>query len=219
MSENYKITLKPVYSQTVPTPDGVQIPKDWSLSWHQVATLEALRNPNIDVVFNTAMTGDGKSLAGYLDILQRHSPVLGLYPTNELARDQEKQIRGYIDKFQPEHKPRVNRLSGQELEIYAEEENLKKGVALETRAGQSEILLTNPDIFHYLHYGAYLLYKDNPDKLWNRIDKRFNVILFDEFHVFQAPQIASVINTMLLIRHTNRRKKFLFLSATPNPLP
>ncbi|AVH65398.1 type I-D CRISPR-associated helicase Cas3' [Nostoc sp. 'Peltigera membranacea cyanobiont' N6] len=217
MSENYRITLKPVYSQTVPTPDGVKLPKDWLLSWHQAATLEALRDPNIDVVFNTAMTGDGKSLAGYLDILQRHSPVLGLYPTNELARDQEKQIRGYIDKFQPEHKPRVNRLSGQELEIYAEEENLKKGAALETRTAQSDILLTNPDIFHYLHYGAYLFSKDNPDKLWNRIDKRFNLIIFDEFHVFQAPQIVSVINTMLLIRHTNRRKKFLFLSATPNP--
>lgn len=217
MSENYSIQLKPVYSQTVPTPDGVKLPDGWCLSWHQLETLKALRDPNIDVVFNTAMTGDGKSLAGYLDILQRHSPVLGLYPTNELARDQEKQIRGYIEKFKPEHEPRVNRLSGQELEIYAEQENLKKGVALETRAAQSEILLTNPDIFHYLHYGAYLLYKDNPDKLWNRIDKRFNVIIFDEFHVFQSPQIASVINTLLLIRRTNRRKKFLFLSATPNP--
>ncbi|MDZ8109071.1 MAG: type I-D CRISPR-associated helicase Cas3' [Nostoc sp. DedQUE12a] len=217
MSNDYTINLKPVYSQTVATPSGLKIPDGWSLSWHQVETLEALRDPNVDVVFNTAMTGDGKSLAGYLDILQRHSPVLGLYPTNELARDQEKQIKEYIEKFQPEHEPRVNRLSGQELEIYAEEENLKKGAALETRAGQSEILITNPDIFHYLHRGAYLLYKDSPDKLWNRIDKRFNVILFDEFHVFQAPQISSIINTMLLIRHTNRRKKFLFLSATPNP--
>ncbi|MEH2061344.1 MAG: type I-D CRISPR-associated helicase Cas3' [Nostoc sp.] len=216
-NEPCKITLKPVYSQTVPTPDEVKLPKDWLLSWHQAETLKALRRQDIDVVFNTAMTGDGKSLAGYLDILQRHSPVLGLYPTNELARDQEKQIKGYIEQFQPEHKPRVNRLSGQELEIYAEEENLKKGAALETRTAQSDILLTNPDIFHYLHYGAYLLFKDNPDKLWNRIDKRFNLIIFDEFHVFQAPQIASVINTMLLIRHTNSRKKFLFISATPNP--
>ncbi|MFM6203842.1 type I-D CRISPR-associated helicase Cas3', partial [Planktothrix sp.] len=38
----------------------------------------------------------------------------------------------------------------------------------------------------------------------------------DEFHVFNAPQIASVINTLLLIRYTKRQKKFLFLSATPN---
>ncbi|MBW4630142.1 MAG: type I-D CRISPR-associated helicase Cas3' [Brasilonema octagenarum HA4186-MV1] len=218
MSE-YNIILKPVYScpaSISDVPKGVKLPKDWVLSWHQAETLKAIRDPDIDVISNTAMTGDGKTLAGYLDILQVYSPILGLYPTNELARDQEMQVRGYIELFQPEHEPRVHRLSGQELEIYAEQENLKKGAALETRVGQTEILLANPDIFHYLHRGAYLLFNDSPDKLWGRIDKRFNVIVFDEFHVFQAPQIASVINTMLLIRRTNRRKKFLFLSATPN---
>jgi CRISPR-associated endonuclease/helicase Cas3 len=219
MSE-YNIILKPIYScpaSASDVPKGVKLPKGWVLSWHQSETLKAIRNPNIDVIFNYATTGDGKSLASYLDILQVYSPILGLYPTNELARDQEMQVRGYIELFQPEHEPRVHRLSGQELEMYAEQENLKKGTALETRAGQSEILLANPDIFHYLHRGTYLLFKDSPDKVWARIDKRFNAILFDEFHVFQAPQIASVINTMLLIRRTNRRKKFLFLSATPNP--
>ena len=194
----------------------MQLPKDWSLSWHQAVTLEAIRNPNIDVVFNTAMTGDGKSLAAYLDIIQGQSSAIGLYPTNELARDQETQIQGYIEQFQPLSKPRVSRLSGLELETYAETEGLKKAAALETRTSQSEILLTNPDIFHYLHRGAYLTRNDSPDKLWGRIDKDFGLIVFDEFHVFGAPQISSVINTMLLIRCTNRRKKFLFLSATPN---
>ncbi|MFM6220405.1 MAG: hypothetical protein ACKPDM_08550, partial [Dolichospermum sp.] len=65
MSENYTIQLKPVYSQTVPIPDGVKLPDGWCLSWHQLETLKALQDPNIDVVFNTAMTGDGKSLAAY----------------------------------------------------------------------------------------------------------------------------------------------------------
>ncbi|MBW4554441.1 MAG: type I-D CRISPR-associated helicase Cas3' [Trichormus sp. ATA11-4-KO1] len=216
MSEEYQITLKPVYSQTVPTPDGVKLPKDWSLSWHQLATLEALRDPNIDVVFNTAMTGDGKSLAAYLEVLQGIFSAIGLYPTNELARDQETQIRGYIQQFQPEDEPRVVRLSGADLEIYAENEGLKKGAAISTLTSQREALLTNPDIFHYLHRGAYIIRGDSPDKLWGRIDKDFDLFIFDEFHVFAAPQIASVINTMLLIRCTNRRKKFLFLSATPD---
>lgn len=216
MTSEYRVTLKPVYSQTVPTPEGVKLPDNWSLSWHQAETLKALRDPDIDVVFNTAMTGDGKSLAAYLDTLQRDCWAIGLYPTNELARDQETQIRGYIEQFQPPDEPRVSRLSGQELEIYAETEGLKKVAALETRSGQSEILLTNPDIFHYLHRGAYLTPNESPDKLWGRIDKDFDLFIFDEFHVFGAPQIASVINTMLLIRCTNRRKKFLFLSATPN---
>jgi CRISPR-associated endonuclease/helicase Cas3 len=216
MSENYSIKLKPVYSQTVPTPEGVKLPDGWSLSWHQLETLKALRDPNIDVVFNTATTGDGKSLAAYLEVLQGEFCAIGLYPTNELARDQETQIKGYIDIFQPENQPRIVKLSGADLEIYAENEGLKKGAAILTLSSQREVLLTNPDIFHYLHRSNYLITGDSPEKLWNKIDKDFDVFIFDEFHVFAAPQIASIINTMLLIHCTNRRKKFLFLSATPD---
>jgi CRISPR-associated endonuclease/helicase Cas3 len=214
---NYKITLKPVYS--CPTDDffgDVKLPKEWRLSWHQMETLKALRDPSIDVVFNTAMTGDGKSLAAYLPVLQGEGCAIGLYPTNELARDQEAQIKDYIEKFRPQNPPRVVRLSGAELEVYAENEGLRKGAALSTRTSQSEVVLTNPDIFHYLHRGAYLMPKDSPDKLWGRIDKDFDLFILDEFHVFAAPQISSVINTLLLIRLTNRRKTFLFLSATPD---
>lgn len=220
---SYSVMLKPVYSQTVPTPQGVALPNHWALSWHQVETLNALRNPEVDVVFNTAMTGDGKSLAAYLNSLQDDNLTLGLYPTNELARDQEQQIHHYIQVFQPTFEPRVNRLSGAELEIYAETENLKKAEAIATRTGQSEILVTNPDILHYIYRGAYVMKGDSPDKLWNRIDRNFDLFIFDEFHVFGAPQISSVLNTLLLIRHTSgltrrsgHNKKFLFLSATPS---
>jgi hypothetical protein len=59
---DYRITLKSVYScPATETPKDVKLPDGWSLSWHQVATLEALRDPTIDVVFNTAMTGMGKA--------------------------------------------------------------------------------------------------------------------------------------------------------------
>jgi CRISPR-associated endonuclease/helicase Cas3 len=219
----YSITLKPVYSQTVPAPSSVTLPHEWSLSWHQAETLAALSNPNVDIVFNIAMTGDGKSLAAYLKSLQEYYCAIGLYPTNELARDQELQISHYVQVFKPPHEPRINRLSGADLEVYAETEKLKKADAIATRTGQSEILVTNPDIFHYIYRGAYVFRGDAPDKLWNRIDRNFDLFIFDEFHVFGAPQIASVINTLLLIRYTSgltRRdstyKKFLFLSATPN---
>jgi CRISPR-associated endonuclease/helicase Cas3 len=213
----YSMTLKPVYSCPADdVPSDVTLPVGWTLAWHQVETLRALRDPAVDVVINTAMTGDGKSLAAYLDVLQDACFAIGLYPTNALAADQETQVQDYVAQFQPASNPRVNRLSGPELEVYAENEGLRKSSAIATRAGQSEVLITNPDIFHYLHRGAYLTPNDNPDKLWNRIDKDFDLFIFDEFHVFAAPQIASVLNTMLLIRATNRCKKFLFLSATPS---
>ncbi len=214
---NYSINLKSVYSCPADEiPKEIKLPDGWILSWHQRETYLALNDPQIDVVINTAITGDGKSLAADLAILFGEYLALKMYPTNELARDQEIQTKKYDRLFELEDNLRTNRLSGQDLETYAEQEGLKKKAALETKFGNSEILLTNPDIFHYLHRGAYLTPYDNPDLLWNKIDKRFDLLVFDEFHVFSAPQIASVINTMLLIRHTNRRKKFLFLSATPD---
>ena len=215
MSE-YSIYLKPVYSSpATESLDGVKLPENWRLSWHQVQTIKALRDPKIDVIVNMAMTGDGKSLAAYLDIMYGQNYALGLYPTNELARDQYGQLQGYLETFQPPDRPRINRLSGPELEIYAENEGLRKSAAIATRTEQSEILLSNPDILHYIYRGAYLSKYDNPDKLWGRLID-FELFIFDEFHVFAAPQIASVLNTLLLMRHTKRRKKFLFLSATPN---
>lgn len=203
---NYSIYLKPVYS----SPAGeelkdVKLPQNWKLSWHQVETLKALRDPNIDVIINTAMTGDGKSLAAYLEVLQGEFSAIGLYPTNELARDQEIQIKGYIDTFKPANNPRIAKLSSAELEVYAENEGLRKSAAISTLTTQREIIFTNPDILHYLHRGAYLVPSDSPDKLWGKIDKDFDLFIFDEFHVFAAPQIAGVINTMLLINCTNRR--------------
>jgi len=64
----YTILLKPVYSRPAQTlPSGITLPAGWDgLSQHQVETYEALKDPTIDVVFNTAMTGDGKSLAAFL---------------------------------------------------------------------------------------------------------------------------------------------------------
>jgi CRISPR-associated endonuclease/helicase Cas3 len=67
---DYRITLKSVYScPASETPADVKLPEGWSLSWHQLETGKAIHDPNIDVIFNTAMTGDGKILAAYLETL------------------------------------------------------------------------------------------------------------------------------------------------------
>ena len=218
----YSITLKPVYScPAEDIPPEIKLPENWKLSWHQLETWKALQNEGIDVIINSAMTGDGKSLAGYLDAMQGEKPdqsmrfPLGLYPTNELARDQESQIQSYITQFQPNNHPCLTRLSGATLEMYAESEGKNKASAILTRIENSDIILTNPDILHYLHRNAYLTRKDAPDKLWSRLDTKFRLLIHDEFHVLSAPQIASIINTMLLIRATKRDHKHLFLSATP----
>lgn len=226
----YSISLKPVYSRPAEVlPEGVTLPPDWtSLSWHQAATLQALREPQIDVVFNTAMTGDGKSLAAYLAAMTSRTYTLATYPTNELARDQEKQVRGYKDKFQPHNKdiydPQIYRLNAAILEDFIETKKLSSKLAgLIDRSDNSEILLTNPDIFHYIHDFRYLRRNkegkgDNANRLFANIDKNYKLFVFDEFHIFSSPQMTNIINAILLIKHTVPGKQFLFLSATPNKL-
>ncbi len=67
-----------------------QLPHDFqALAVHQAQTFTALRHGNAQVVVNTAMTGDGKSLAARLPtLLLNDRRSLFMYPTNELVRDQ-----------------------------------------------------------------------------------------------------------------------------------
>ncbi|HBE16639.1 MAG TPA: type I-D CRISPR-associated helicase Cas3' [Cyanobacteria bacterium UBA11149] len=222
----YTIGLQPVYSQRAEAvPQGVTLPPDLSsLSWHQAETFKLLQDPNIDVIFNTAMTGDGKSLAAYLAAMTNRTYTLAMYPTNELARDQEKQVAGYKAKFKPEYDPQIYRLNAAILEDFIQTNKLSSKLAgLCDRADNAEILLTNPDIFHYIHDFRYLRRNqegkgDNANRLFAKIDDNYQLFLFDEFHVFSSAQTTSIFNAILLIKHTLPGKKFLFLSATPNDL-
>ncbi|MEZ4867299.1 MAG: hypothetical protein R3C14_38600 [Caldilineaceae bacterium] len=71
------IQTLPVYSKVadeVPEELKATLPQGWRLSQHQVETYCALTDPQgPDVVINTAMTGDGKSLAGQLPALVKNS--------------------------------------------------------------------------------------------------------------------------------------------------
>ncbi|MBD2392680.1 type I-D CRISPR-associated helicase Cas3' [Cyanobacterium aponinum FACHB-4101] len=225
----YSIKLKPVYSCPADEiTQDINLPENWSLSWHQLETFKALNDPNIDVIFNIAMTGDGKSLAAYLKAVNNHTSTLALYPTNELARDQEKQVKDYQDKFKS-YFSQVYRLTSAILEEYIETNKLpSKQSGLINVATNNEILLTNPDIFYYICDFRYLkrwkdkhknkLKGDLGDKLFWKIADYYDLFIFDEFHIFSSAQIASVFNSLLLLKHTIPHKKFLFLSATPNEL-
>lgn len=220
------ITLKPVFSRLADAvPVGVKLPSDWSsLSWHQVQTFEALSDPNIDVIFNTAITGDGKSLAAFLASMTNRTYTLAMYPTNELGRDQEKQVGNYKKQFQPQYDPQIYRLNAAILEDFIATNRLSSKLGgLLNIADNSEILLTNPDLFHYIHDFRYLRRNqqgkgDNANRLFAKLDNAYKLFVFDEFHIFSSPQITNVLNAMLLIKHTLPGKKFLFLSATPSDL-
>ena len=215
------IKILPVYSRLSQSDPIAGVPEDLSLREHQVKTYNAIRDPDVDVVFNTAMTGDGKSLAAYLPALLDNRRVLAMYPTNELIRDQCEQIKSYCNLFSRDITPECM-FSERLYDLRAELELGSQASAIEFLAEGHEILLTNPDIFNLIANFKYMSEHQNPDRLLQTVLNCYDVFLFDEFHIYDVSQVVSVLTTMLYVieqvRGTRDRKKFVFLSATPNPL-
>lgn len=212
-----RILLNAVYSLLATVDQAIG---KYRLSAHQVRTRQLLSAPEVEVVFNTALTGDGKSLAAFLSALRDNRPTIGLYPTNELGRDQERQVKHYVADLSLAQQPqRVCRLSSETLNEYAAANDVSRQDALLTQIKKSRIIITNPDIYHLIMNLYYLRPNNTRDKVFDVLIKSFDLTVFDEFHIFSAPQIVSAINSLLLTRATTGmgRKKFLFLSATPSP--
>ncbi len=89
--------ILPVYSEQYTGPD--QEIGSIHLLKHQVETLAAFNDPNVDVIFNVAMTGDGKSLAAYLPAFQQQKSIIAMYPTNELVQDQHHALPTYAERL------------------------------------------------------------------------------------------------------------------------
>lgn len=82
------INLLPLYSRLVDSNAMTGV------SLHQQKTWDLLSDPQVDVVINTAVTGDGKSYAAFG--AYPDGGIMALYPTNELVRDQQRQLQHYL---------------------------------------------------------------------------------------------------------------------------
>jgi CRISPR-associated endonuclease/helicase Cas3 len=204
---NMAVTLLPVYSRMadlreVPPSLQAKCPTDWRLLEHQVQTYQELTTGEIDVLINIAMTGDGKSLAAQLPTLtaDRPNPLIAMYPTNELISDQVRQFEQTKIRW---NRPdlQVTRLDAHQLDqIEAETELRRRADALVHSWLNHEVVLTNPDIFHYVMEQYYIRTGergDAPDRVVEPLLRLFDHLIFDEFHVFQAPQVVAVINALL----------------------
>lgn len=227
--ETMKIKLLPVYSKLaaeaeIPSALCARLPAGMRLSQHQVETYRALTEGAAQVVFNTAMTGDGKSLAAQLPILVEQEgwkyPTLAMYPTNELIEDQMAHLETTIQRWNANilH----HRLNSAALDLVMQDEDYaRRGEALMSVLRNGDFILTNPDIFHYVMHQFYTWPEDAADRYAGPLTQKFRQLIFDEFHIFDAPQIVSVLNALLFMRESGgeaRRHKFLFLSATPKAL-
>jgi CRISPR-associated endonuclease/helicase Cas3 len=223
-----KITTLPVYSKladpkNIPLDVLKAVPEGQRLSQHQVDTYRALTEGDYDVIFNTAMTGDGKSLAGQLPAMIRGGinwPTMVMYPTNELIADQIASLGATAQKWNTGVK--FGLLNSAELDrVVADDNYARRGEALIRILRNNDLVLTNPDIFHYVMHQFYTFPKDAPEKFAAPLAQKFEQLTFDEFHIFDAPQIVSVLNALLFIHEIGgqaRKNKFLFLSATPRQL-
>ncbi len=220
-----RIHLLPVYSKlaqpnNVPREIVSLLPPGIELSEHQLSTYQNILSREHDVIMNTAMTGDGKSLAAYLPtLINPRRRAFAMYPTIELSLDQKKQFENYTSYFQ--RTIRSDAIWGARLAELARERSAKRrGEVLKERFNNFQVILTNPDIFNLVmnyQYGSNI-YSDQ--ELPYTLANNFDDFIFDEFHIFSMPQIVAVITAMLFFLEyaPGEAPRFLFSSATPDPI-
>jgi CRISPR-associated endonuclease/helicase Cas3 len=201
---------------------GPEVFSNIKLATHQQKVWDAICDPRTQVVFDTALTGDGKTLAGLLPAVKERRLLgksLFAYPTNELIRDQARQFGAWSKKLNVT--PTVGQLNGPQLSALMHEEGFDKPETLQIVASDNDVVLSNPDIFTLINRFYY-------DRRWGNIAKtaqkwfaQYRYIVFDEFHIFNAPQVTNVLDGIAFIRANSTERyptKFLFLSATPDKL-
>jgi CRISPR-associated helicase Cas3 len=212
--------LAPLYYKTSQAPFLFNLtPKE-----HQQKTLEAvecaMRDKRTLAIINASVTGSGKTLANYAySLLHTPTPTIGVYPTNELIRDQERTLseRGVTG---------LMRIDSVELDICQQhiEERTHVQVLNAIMGNWTEdypIILTNPDILYLLMYNVYayhhafLAYKD---RVLLSIVNNYPIIVFDEFHSYNVKQEANAAFIAATIARLAPDKPhiFIFSSATPD---
>ncbi|BAZ50214.1 DEAD/DEAH box helicase-like protein [Nostoc sp. NIES-4103] len=184
---------------------------------HQQEVWDAIKN--YQVVFDTALTGDGKTLAALLPAFYERGLGKALlnYPTNELIRDQGKQIGKWKNEFNLDLQ--IGELTGAKLASYMSAEGFNKIETLKNVAEGNNLIATNPDIFTLIHRFYYNRRFGNIAQISEYWLTYYRYIVFDEFHIFSAPQIANVLDGIAFNRASLGERfaaKFLFLSATPD---
>lgn len=175
---------------------------------------EALARKETLCLFLTTPTGSGKTLASYAYTINHQIPAFGVYPTNELIRDQERALQGWID---PGEAYRLLRLDSARLDEWQAQLDLKRhSETLERLMRWEPTILTNPDILFYLAFGLY----GGPEGLGRRLFAllgQYRLFIFDEFHLYNVKQMADVAFLVGALHtiHPQKGRVFLFASATP----
>ena len=199
--------------------------------YHQQRTYEALKTN--ELVINTYNTGTGKTLASLLQLFDLEGEnVLFIAPTNELIHQHADDIQEFVDEHD-ELNFAVAEVTGQRLREWEVVDdpgyrvrNPRKLHELiqNPRAYCPElpqraplILVTNPDIFYLCFYTIYSPL--DSANLFRDFLVEFNYIVIDEFHYYNAKQLANFLMFFILSKeygYFNAGRKICLLSATPD---
>ena len=221
------VTLNAGYEKISPTnPLGLKFPP----LYHQQRTYEALKTK--ELVINTYNTGTGKTYASLLRLFDLAGEnVLFIAPTNELIHQHAEDIQEFVDEHDLNFA--VAEVTGQRLREWEVVDdpgyrvrNPRKLHELiqnprdyfpELAQRAPLILVTNPDIFYLCFYNFYS--QLDSANLFRDFLVKFNYIVIDEFHYYNAKQLANFLMFFILSKeygYFNGGRKICLLSATPD---
>ncbi|MDE0503329.1 MAG: type I-D CRISPR-associated helicase Cas3', partial [Candidatus Poribacteria bacterium] len=221
------VTLNAGSEKISPTnPLGLRLPP----LYHQQRTYEALKTD--DLVINTYNTGTGKTCASLLKLFDLEDEnVLFIAPTNELIHQHADDIQEFVDEHglnfvvapvtgtklreweivdNPGYRVRNPR------KLYELIQNPRDYFPKLTRRAPL-ILVTNPDLFYLCFYSLYS--QLDSANLFRPFLVKFNYIVIDEFHYYNAKQLANFLMFFILSMeygYFNAGRKICLLSATPD---
>lgn len=180
---------------------------------------EAIANNETLCLFLVTPTGSGKTIASYAYSIRHGQQALGIYPTNELIRDQERSLAPmYRESLGWENW--VLRVDSEALDQWGLDLNEPRhSQALETLLSWQHVLLTNPDILFYIAFGRYLSGPSGQrQRLLTALASTYRLMVFDEFHLYNVKQMADVAFLVGALQaiHPEQSRIYIFASATPN---
>ncbi|MCS6859647.1 MAG: type I-D CRISPR-associated helicase Cas3' [Abditibacteriales bacterium] len=193
---------------------------------HQADTLrvieEVLNERHTVCLVNTSVTGSGKTLANFAAAIRRGegARTIGVYPTNELIADQARSLIGE-GLLRVEDVVKVDSVELDHLQqLYQVRSHIE---ALHRLVGEDmpPVVLTNPDILYLAIYNLFgygnrvLSYRE---RVFQEIVANFPILVFDEFHLYNAKQVGNVAFTVGTLARLapERPHVFIFSSATPH---
>jgi len=197
---------------------------------HQVDVFEAARDH--DIILDLAPTGTGKTKAGLTALLHqptRHAVYIA--PTNALIEQQTTAAEEFIRSTNGKLNHVVKAVSAKEVRSWSNDRvgsrpgeklyNLLRNPATvfpEVGPNRPILLVMNPDIFYY---GTFFSYNQK-DKvnLATSFYTQFATIIFDEFHLYDAKQLVSLLfylSYLHIFGFFQAGRRVILLTATPEP--